>query len=361
MQSARIHAFAADPSDIRIEDVPTPEPGPGQVRVRMLMSPVNPSDFHYVRGTYYRALERMQWNQLRTSADPRVWFDPGHRVECPAPPYSLGGEGVGLVEASGGGWLARRLVGRRVAIAGGPPHGLWQEHAVVDARRAVPVDARLPDEQAAMYLANPVSAYVMIHRVLNVPRGGWVLVTAAGSALGQSVVRLGRRDGFRTLCVVRSGTHTAALRALGADAVVETDREDLVATVARLTAGRGVGCALDCVGGPLGSAVVRCLGIDGRLLLYGTLADQSIELAPRDLMMPLAAVSGFYLGNWLAAQSPLTLLGVLRTVQRLTAEGVFHTEVGATYPLEQVAAAVAASLEPGRRGKVLLDFRRSSP
>ena len=355
MKSARVHAFTERPSDIRIEDVPIPEPGRGQVRVRMLMSPVNPSDFHYVRGTYYQALERIVWNQSRTAADPRVCFDPGRSKECPVPPYTLGGEGVGIVDACGGGFLAKRLKGRRVAAAGGgPPHGTWQEFVVVDAKRAVAVPDSLADEQAAMYLANPISAYVLVREVLNVPRGGWVLITAAGSSLAKSVVRMGRREGFRTICVVRSGVTTAALTALGADAVIETNRQDLITEVARLTAGQGVGFALDCVGGPLASDVVRCLGLNGRLVVYGTLADSPIEIPSRDLMMPLAQVSGFYFGNWMAQQSPLKVLGVLRAVKRLTAEGVFHTDVTETYPLDQAAMAVAASLQQGRTGKVML-------
>jgi NADPH:quinone reductase-like Zn-dependent oxidoreductase len=58
----------------------------------------------------------------------------------------------------------------------------------------------------------------------------------------------------------------------------------------------------------------------------------------------------------MAQQSPLKLLGMLRAVQRLTVEGMFHTEVGAVYPLDQVNEAIAASLAPGRTGKVLLQL-----
>ncbi len=42
-----------EPADVlRLTDVPTPEPGPGEVRVRMIASPVNPSDLLVVRGRY---------------------------------------------------------------------------------------------------------------------------------------------------------------------------------------------------------------------------------------------------------------------------------------------------------------------
>lgn len=346
--------FSQDPDRIRVEQVPVPEPGPGQVRVRMLMSPVHPSDLLFVHGTYHRALERVIWNHGRPDGDGSVYFDPERRTECPVPPYTLGSEGVAIVDRCGAGFLAGRLRGKRVAIIGRPPNGVWQEFAVVDAKRAIVVPAQLPDEQAAMSLVNPLSAFVMVREVLAVPRDGWLLVTAAGSALGKSVVRLGKRFGFRTLCVVRSGAHSAELERLGADAVIETDRQDLVAEVARLTGHRGVGAAIDCVGGKLAGEVVRCLGLDGRLLLYGTLSDSPIDLPPRDLMMPLARIEGFFLGNWIAGQSPLKMLRVLRAVKRLAAEGVFHTEVGEVFALDQVQLAVAASMQPGRAGKVLL-------
>jgi NADPH:quinone reductase-like Zn-dependent oxidoreductase len=350
MKSARLSAYTDRPADIRIEHVPVPEPGPGQVRVRMRLAPVNPSDLNYVRGTYDSALRRIVWN----ASGPGVYFDPQRTNPCPMPPYALGGEGLGIVEACGSGFLAGRLMGKRVAVAGGPPNGTWQECVVVDAKRAVALPASVPDEQGAMYFVNPITAFVLVRRVLQVRRNGWVLVTAAGSALGKSVVRLGRRDGFRTICVVRSSAHSAELQALGADAVVETDRQDLVAEVARLTSGQGVGYALDCVGGELAGQVIRCLGLDGHLVVYGTLADSPIQVPSRDLMMPVARVSGFLLPNWMAQQSPLTLLGVLRAVKKLTVEGVFHTEVTETFPLDQVAAAVDAAIRPGRTGKVML-------
>lgn len=360
MKSARIHSFTDQPAEIRVEDVPVPEPGRGQVRVRMLLSPVNPSDLNFLRGTYHQALERIIWNQGRAAGESRVFFDPGRGNPCPVPPYALGGEGVGIVEASGGGFLANRLRGKRVAVASGPPQGTWQECTVVDAKRAVPLPDTIADEQAAMFFVNPITAYAMVREVLEVPRDAWLLVTAAGSALGKSLVRLGKRDGFRTICVVRSHSNTAELELLGADAVIETDRQDLVGEVARITGGRGVGYALDCVGGRLAGEVVRCLGFGGRLVVYGTLADSPLEIPSRDLMMPSASVSGFLLPNWISQQSPLKLLGMLRNVKRLVAEGIFHAEVTETYPLERVAEAVSAAIAPGRTGKVMLRLTADS-
>ena len=155
---------------------------------------------------------------------------------------------------------------------------------------------------------------------------------------------------------MRSNSNTAELRQLGADAVIETDRQDMLSEVARITGGRGARHALDCVGGEVASQVVRCLGLGGHLVLYGTLANTPMCVPVRDLMMPVARIEGFLLPNWLARQSPLKLLGVLSAVKKLTLAGVFHTEVTQRYSLDQVATAVQAAVMPGRTGKVMLQI-----
>src|SRR5262249_62433214 len=105
--------------------------------------------------------------------------------------------GVGVVEA-GCGVLARCMRGIRVAVLNGFT-GNWQEKVIIPTLQAVPVPDSLSDEQAATFFVNPASALLMTRYVLNVPRGAWLLQTAAGSALGRMVIRLGQTSGFRTL------------------------------------------------------------------------------------------------------------------------------------------------------------------
>src|SRR4051812_20706396 len=159
---------------LQLRDVAPPVCGPGQVRIRMLASPINPSELFMVRGVY------------------------GHQPPLPCTP---GFEGVGVVE-EGRGLLAWRVKGKRVAVLNGQG-GNWAEHVVIPARAAVPVPKDLSDEQAATFFLTPASAVAMTRYVLQVPRGAWLLQTAAGSALGRTVIRLGVKHGFRTINVVR--------------------------------------------------------------------------------------------------------------------------------------------------------------
>ncbi len=315
-----------DPAEVlQVVDLPTPEPGRGQVRVRMLVSPINPSDLLMVRGTY------------------------GRQPPLPCVP---GFEGVGVVEA-GSGLLARLRMNKRVAVPNGAG-GDWAEQVVVPARQVWPVPRGLTDEQAATFFVNPASALVMTRYVLAVPPGAWLIQTAAGSALGRMVIRLGKRIGFRTINVVRRREQAEELKREGADAVVATGEESLAERVRALTGGEGVRFAIDAVGGATGSEVVGVLGPGGRMLLYGTLSGEPLTLDPRTLMTGQKRVEGFWMSEWVRQQSRVTMGLLFTRLGKLIQSGVLATEVGATFPLNDVRAAVRQAELPGRQGKVLL-------
>jgi NADPH:quinone reductase-like Zn-dependent oxidoreductase len=315
-----------DPEQVlQVRDVPPPVGGRGQVRIRMLASPINPSDLFMVRGVY------------------------GYQPPLPCIP---GFEGVGVVE-EGRGILAWRVKGRRVAVLNSRA-GNWAEQVVIPARQAVPLPDDLPDEQAATFFVNPASAIVLTQHVLRVPPGAWLLQTAAGGALGRMVIRLGVKHGFRTINVVRRREQAAELTQLGGTAVVVSGEEDIVERVKALTNGEGVRYAIDAVGGATGSACVAALGREGRLVLYSTLSGEPLCFNPRALMVGNKRVEGFWLSEWTREQGVLRMLGLFRQIKALLREGVATTEVGATFPLDQIKAAVREAETPGRKGKVLL-------
>ncbi|WP_339911241.1 zinc-dependent alcohol dehydrogenase family protein [Symmachiella dynata] len=328
MQAVVLNQFGEPADVLRIESRDQPVPASGHVRVRMLASPINPSDLMMIRGQY------------------------GILPELPATP---GFEGVGIVEASGGGLLGKFLVGKRVAVLNGTT-GNWQEQTTVPAKQAVPLGKELSVEQAAMFFVNPATAYVMTRQVLKVPRGAWLLQTAAGSALGKMVIRLGRKYGFRTLNVVRREEQVAELKSLGGDAVIAASPAELPAAVTEITGGRGVPYAIDPVGGALGTAVVQSLGKGGRMLVFGTLSGEPLSFSPRDIMTPDANIAGFWLSNHMNSLNLIGKLKLVKMVKTLLRDGTLTADVGETFPLEKVCDAVQAAEQPGRAGKVLLSI-----
>lgn len=318
-----------DPAEVlQLHDLPVPEPGPGQVRVRMLAVPVNPSDLLVIRGEYGR---------------------------LPSLPATPGFEGVGVIDAAGPGLL--RLLrglrpGRRVAVLNGGG-GNWQEYVVLGARQAIPVAADLPDEQVATFFVNPSTSWIMTQEVLKVPPGAWLLQTAAASAVGRMVVRLGKHYGFNTINVVRRPEQAEELRREGAAHVIVSGREPIADRVRALTPG-GVPFALDAVGGPTGKAVVEALGPGGKMLVYGTLSGEPIALDPRALMGGQKSIAGFWLSEWVKGQGVLGMLRLFRKVQGLMRLGVLKTDIGGVYTIDNFKQAIAQAQTPGRKGKVLL-------
>ncbi len=350
MKSAWIESFTEDLAEVEVRQSEPPTPGAGQVLVRMRMAPVNPSDFNYIEGTYQKAFARLIWNQGVDRPADRLGNPP-----FPWPPYSLGVEGVGVVEEAGPGFLGKRLVGKRVAVVGGPPNGTWQQRTLIDAKRAFSVPSTLEDEQACSFFVNPLTALALVRHVLQVPAGATLLQTAAGSALAGMVRNLAREDGFRVIDVVRSRAGAERLRHGGSEDVVALEDEALVEAVHRITPG-GVSFVLDCVGGPTGSDALRCLQPSGRMICYGTLSGEPLSLPPRDLMMPMTRLEGFYLPAFLADRSLWQRLTLVRKTAKLIERGVLDTPVAQTYRLDALHQALAHARRPGRTGKVLIDM-----
>jgi NADPH:quinone reductase-like Zn-dependent oxidoreductase len=318
--------FGAPAEVLRVEDdVPAPQPNRGEVLVRMLASPINPSDLMYIAGKY------------------------GLKPHLPATP---GFEGVGVVEGSGGGILGWLRNGKRVAVIN-DRIGNWAEYTVTKARQVVPVPDDLTDDQAATFFVNPATAIIMTREVLRVPAGAWLLQSAAGGELGKMVIRLGKKFGFRTLNVVRRREQAAELSALGADRVIVEADGPLPEQVAR-AAPEGVRHAIDPVGGTTGSAVIASLALGGRCLLYGSLSDEPVSLHPRLAIGHGLRVEGFWLGVWAKEQGILAMLRLFRQVRALMREGVLQSTFAATYPLEDARKAVEHAAAPGKGGKVLL-------
>jgi NADPH:quinone reductase-like Zn-dependent oxidoreductase len=311
---------------LRIEDdVPAPQPNRGEVLVRMLASPVNPSDLMYISGKY------------------------GITPSLPATP---GFEGVGVVEAVGGGLLGWLRKGKRVAVIN-DRIGNWAEYTVTKARQVIPVPDYLSDDQAATFFVNPTTALVMTQRVLRISRGQWLLQSAAGSSLGRMVIRLGKKYGFRTMNVVRRREQVEELKQLGADAVV-VDSDGPIPDQAKRLGISDIRYGIDPVGGKTASEVIAALAPGGRCLLYGSLSDEPVSINQRLMISGSIQVSGFWLAAWARHQSPISMLRLFRQVRTMMRDGVLQTIFAGIYPLEEIKKAVIHAAAPGNGGKVLL-------
>jgi NADPH:quinone reductase-like Zn-dependent oxidoreductase len=324
-----------EPSEVlQLRTRPIPEPGPGQVRIRVTVAPVHASDLHTIRGRY------------------------GFTPEFPAVP---GIESVGVIDELGSG-TDGLTVGQRVITIG--VTGTWQEYVVADAGRVLPVPAGISDSTAGQLLSNPLTAVILTGDELAVRPGEWLLQTAAGSTVGQSVIQLGTHVGFKTLNVVRRRSAVEGILALGGTAVICTEDEDLRERVADIAGDDGVSKAIDCVSGQVGADVSRALAPHGELVVYGALSTHrqtdpdklTIPVFARSLIYETKTVRGFWLFRWFT-ESPRDRMAATidRTVQ-LADSGVLRVPQGQPIPVEKFSDAVYLAEAAEHGGKPLLVF-----
>lgn len=266
----------------------------------------------------------------------------------PQLPSGAGFEGMGIVDALGEGVQMR--MGMRVSFTS---IGTWSEYAIAHHRSLIPVPDSMPDDIAAQLFVNPFTAYAMVQDA-KVPEGGWLMLTAAGSAFGKMVIQLCKMRGIHTIGTVRRDDLNEELKALGLTEVINVETENLAARVKQITAGAGVSCVLDAVGGHTASLALKCLSRGGTMLIYGVLSLQDPIIDAGLLIFRELTVRGFWLTDWMRRVDNHTRQDVAQNVISLLASGAIQLPVEASYSLDQIAEAVDHADRHGRWGKILI-------
>ena len=328
MKAIRFAQYGEPAKVLTVQECPLPEPGKGEVRVRMLASPVNPSDLLFVRGHYA-----------------------GVQPHFPSP---VGFEGVGMVDALGP-QVQRPVPGQRVVVRN-EKGGNWADYAVVPAQDLLAVPDDLPDEQVACFFVNPASAILMLRHVLAIPQGEWLLQSAANSELGRMIIRLATHDGIRTVNVVRRREAVAELQRLGADAVIVSTEGPIDEQVRRIVGPQGVKYASDPVVGETGTQMYQALGEEGRMLVYGSLTGEPIRVGadPRFILAGRRILEVFWVAYWLHRLDETAQRQLVQEIVTLMREGILVTSAARPFSLDEIGTAVTQAEATGRQGKILL-------
>ena len=191
--------FGAPEEVLELIEEPDPEPGPGQVLTAIAAAPIAPGDLMNIRG------EPVMLRDLAQDGDMTVYL-----------PQVPGIEGVARVVAVGKdveGWSEGDLTLLPVQV------GAWRSHILinVDQLFRVPRDG---DPLSLAMLCNRWTAFLALTDLVALEAGDWIMQNAANSDVGQSLIRLAKRAGVKTVNVVRSFALEAELIAAGADVVV---------------------------------------------------------------------------------------------------------------------------------------------
>ncbi len=289
---AMVYSSTGGSDVIEFVDRPVPEPGPGEVRVRVVVSGVNHSDW---KGRQF-----------------------GHRNGTLMFPEVIPhNDGSGVVDAVGPG-VDRERIGQRVWVweaAYKRPNGTAAEYTVVPSNQAVPLPANVSFETGACLGLPTVAAHRCLLAGQKGPdslgpgslSGRTVLVAGGAGAVGHAAIQLGTWSGATVIATVssheqaklasiagaahtvdyRSGTAEADIRAVapaGVDLIVEVAATENIATHLEVLAPNGTVAAYGTEGDsvlsfPTKKAIGRNLRFQFVLVMTLPLADKDLASA----------------------------------------------------------------------------------
>jgi NADPH:quinone reductase-like Zn-dependent oxidoreductase len=268
-------------------------------------------------------------------------------------PVVPGFECSGEVVASGGGFWARYLVGRRVACAAPPDgDGTWAEFMLARADQCIPLRKETDIEQAATMIVNPFTAWALLETAEEL-RAEAVVQTAAAGALGRMIVRLAVRRGVHVVNVVRRREQAELLEREGAGHVLNSSDEGFDERLGELCTRLRATALFDAVAGELTGRVLRAMPAVSTAIVYGALSLEGCLVDPRSLIFERKRVRGFWLSDWLSKQGALKKFRVAGKIQELLGDEL-STEVRARLPLERAAEGLRQYAREMTGGKFIL-------
>jgi NADPH:quinone reductase-like Zn-dependent oxidoreductase len=322
----RFHQLGG-PENLRLEDAPTPQPGQGEVKIKIAAVGLNRAEFMYMNGYY---------------------------LEQPNLPSRIGYEAAGVVEAVGEG-VDKSWIGKQVATVPGfsqNQYGLLGEEAVVPVSCLAEYPSKLPPTEAAAIWMQYLTAYGALIHFGKVQAGDFVLITAASSSVGLAAIQIVKAEGAIAIATTRGASKKQELLALGADYVIATEEEDLVARVKEITGGKGARIIFDPIAGPIVETLAECASYHGVIFEYGAL---SLEPTPFPLIPAMRRGLTVRAYTLMELQTdPKVLHRSLDYVRERLADGRYAPKIAKTFPLAKTVEAYQYLASNQQVGKIVI-------
>jgi NADPH:quinone reductase len=304
---------------------PVPQPKPDEVLIRVVVAGVNRPDVAQRKGEY------------------------------PPPPGAspvIGLEVAGEVVVAGA-EVTRWKPGDRVcALTNG---GAYAEYCTAPAAQCLPWPKGYDALRAAALPETYFTVWANLFGHGRLAAGETVLVHGGTSGIGVTAIQLAKAFGAKVFATAGSAEKVAACLRLGADAAIDYRAQDFVEEVKRLAGGRGVDVVLDMVGAAYFQRNLRCLAMDGRLVLIAFLGGYEVENADlRPIMLKRLAVTGSTMRPRTTAQKGAIAAELEARVWPILAEGRAGPVIHATFPLREAAKAHALMESSAHIGKIML-------
>ena len=338
MKAMRFHQHGG--VDVLVyEDAPDPVPPPGWALVRVRACALNHLDLWQRRG-----LEKVKIPMPHISG-----ADVAGEIVEPGDSGLKAGQRVMLQPGLSCGRCAACLSGEdnycpRYDVLGYQSAGGYAEFVTVPAANLIPLPDHIGDVDAAAFPLSFLTAWQMLFTRARMRPGETVLVLAAGSGVGQAAIQLAKTFHARVIATAGSAAKLDRAKALGADELVNHYEADLVTTVRRLTANRGVDVVVEHVGQATWEKSVRCLARGGRVVTCGATTGYQSTLDLRHLFARQLAFLGSYMGG----------KGELLQAANLLFTGTVFSLVDRTFRLQEAGQAQSRLEASEQFGKIVL-------
>jgi NADPH:quinone reductase len=321
---AAVYGNAEGPADLHVQEVETPEPGPGEVRVKVAISGVNPTDWKA---------------RKRSSAQPDRLVVPNQ-------------DGAGTIDAVGSGVSPDRI-GERVwvLLAAHDSWGTAAEYTVVPAGNAIP----LPDDasfELGASLGVPALTASYCLSADGQLAGQTVLISGGAGAVGHAAIELARfEDASHVVATVSSEAKAELARKAGAQTVVNYRDADVVDQI-RAAVPYGIDLFVE-VALDQNLALDLAVAAPHAVITSYAADDSSVAHVPvRQLMAPNLTLRFMLLYTLPQRQ----LRDAIERTSEALAAGALTTLPIHSFSLEQITEAHDA-VEGGAVGKVVIDLR----
>lgn len=232
--------------EVYFERRPMHEPKPHEVLVKVLATPINPSDLGLLFGgadmTTARAGERDGLPMITADVPPAGMRAMGGRI---GDALAIGNEGCGVVVKAGDSPEAQALVGKTVALLGGE---MYAEYRCLPVQMTMPLPDGTDPVDGASCFVNPLTSLAFTE-TMRMENHSAIVHTAAASNLGQMLVKICAKDGIPLVNIVRSDAQVDILKGIGAQHVVNNSADDFMDRLVDAIAETGATIGFDATGG----------------------------------------------------------------------------------------------------------------
>ena len=231
--------------------------------------------------------------------------------------------------------------------------GAFAEEVVVTATSLTRIPEGVEARQAAAFGVAHRTAFHALRSFARVRSGDELIVLGAGGGVGLAAVQLGVVLGATVTAVASSAPKLDVARANGATRLVDHSAGDLRALLKGLLP-EGADAVIDPVGGTLSEAALRSLHYGGRFVTVGFAAGEIPRIPLNLVLLKGISVTGFQMRDFGAHQRD-ELERNEAELMELLASGRVAPHIGATFPLEEAAAALRYVADGHAVGKIVLE------